>query len=138
MTSKSHENSKPIRFEGELLPNWAQLLDLAANLCLVPQDTRGWFSRFTNISGVDDARTVLHHCELLRASIQEKRGSILVELQRSRDDGQPSQIISAWMYALETMVQEARIKKTCAWIVEGAEEAQIDDSDGGDITLRRL
>src|SRR5260221_8144855 len=106
MTAKSHENLKTIRFEVELLPNWAQLLDLAAGLCVVPQDTRGWFSRFTNTSGVDDARTVLHQCELLRAIIQERRSSISAELQRRRDDSQPSQIISAWMYALDTMVQE--------------------------------
>ena len=32
---KSHENLKVIRFEDEMLPNWAQLLDVAARLCPV-------------------------------------------------------------------------------------------------------
>src|SRR5205809_7561895 len=38
---------------------WPQLLDLAARLSLVPDATRHWFARFTNSSGVDDARTVM-------------------------------------------------------------------------------
>ena len=42
------------------------------------------------------------------------------------------------MYALDTMIQEAQSSKTCSWTVEGAEDVEIDDSDGGDITLRRV
>jgi hypothetical protein len=36
------------------------------------------------------------------------------------------------------MIQEARSRKTCSWIVEGVDDTVIDDSDGGDITLRRV
>ena len=43
--ARSHENLKMIRFEGELLPNWAQLLDLASGLCAVPEATQRWFRR---------------------------------------------------------------------------------------------
>ena len=121
-----------------MLPHWAQLLDLAARLSPVPEGTRKWFSRFTNSSGVDDAHTVKDQCALLQVSIRECREALMDELRRTREDGQPSQILGAWMYALDTMIQEARIKKTCSWIVEGAEEAGTDDSDGGDITLRRV
>ena len=88
MSPRSRENLKAIRFEGELLPNWAQLLDLAAKLCPVPEDTRRWFSTLTNRSGVDDARTVIEQCGLLRASILEHRETIGAQLRRSRDDGQ--------------------------------------------------
>jgi|ERR1035437_1023182 ubiquinone biosynthesis protein UbiJ len=136
MSAKSHENLKAIRFEGELLPNWAQLLDLAARLCPLSEDVRRWFSRLTGCSGVDDARTVTNQCKLLQASIQEHRDAIAEELKRSRDDAQASQVIGAWMYALDTMIQVARTTKACSWIVEGAEETEPDDSDGGDITLR--
>jgi hypothetical protein len=137
MSAKSHENLKAIRFAGELLPNWAQLLDLAARLCPVSEEVRHWFCQLTTRAGVDDARTVIERCTLLRQSIQEHRESIAAEL-RSRDDAQPSQIIGAWMYALDTMIQEAQSSQTCSWTVEGAEDVEIDDSDGGDITLRRV
>lgn len=138
MSSKSHENLKAIRFEGELLPNWAQLLDVAGRLCPVPDETRRWFFRLTNSSGVDDARTVVTQCDLLRSSVQEHRDAIVIELQRSRDDRQTLQIYAAWMYALDTMVQQASGKQTCSWYVEGMDQAEEDDSGGGDITLRRV
>jgi hypothetical protein len=138
MSPKSRENLKAIRFEGELLPNWTQLLDLAARLCPVPEDVRRWFFRLTNHSGVDDAHTVIDQCGLLRTSIQENRESISAELQRSRNDGQSLQILGAWLYALDTMIQIAQVKKTCSWVVEGFEKAATDDSNGGDVTLRRV
>jgi len=138
MSAKSHENLKAIRFADELLPNWAQLLDLAARLCPVSEEVRHWFSRLTNCAGVDDAQTVIAHCSVLRASLQEHRESITAELRRSREDPQPTQIFAAWMYALDTMIQEARTSKTCSWTVEGTEDAGLNGSDGGDITLRRV
>jgi hypothetical protein len=138
MNAKSHENLKAIRFAGELLPNWAQLLDLAARLCPVSESVRHWFCLLTTQTGVDEARTVIEHCTLLRQSIREHRESIVSELQRSRADSQPTQIIGAWMYALDTMIQEAQSSQTCSWTVEGADDDVIDGSDGGDITLRRV
>jgi hypothetical protein len=138
MSAKSHENLKAIRFAGQLLPNWAQLLDVAARLCPVSDDVRHWFSRFTTCAGVDDARTVIDRCRLLRASIHEHRETLAAELRRNRDDAQPSQIIAAWMYALDTMIQEAETGQTCSWTAESAEEVIIDESEGGDITLRRV
>jgi hypothetical protein len=138
MSARSHENLKAIRFAGELLPNWAQLLDLAARICPVSEEVRHWFSRFTACSGVDDSRTVTVQCSLLRASIEKHQEFIIAELRRSHGDSQPSQIIGGWMYALDTMLHEARISKTCTWIIEGTDDVVIDDSDGGDITLRRV
>src|SRR5262245_41939043 len=136
--SLSHENLKTIRFEGELLPNWAQLLDLAARLSPVSEEVRHWFSKLTTCAGVDDARTVIGNCRLLRTSIQEHREFIAAELRRGSDDVQPSQVVGAWLYALDTMIQQAETRKTCSWSVEGAEDVMPDDSDGGDITLRRV
>lgn len=138
MSAKSHENLKVIRFEGELLPNWAQVLDLAARLCPVSEGVRRWFSRFTTCSGVDDAQTVIDHCRILRAGIAEHREAITPELRRNRADGQPAQILGAWIYALDTMIQQAQRAKTCSWIVEGGDDVAIDDSGGGDISLRRV
>jgi hypothetical protein len=138
MSAKSHENLKAIRFEGELLPNWAQLLDLAATLCPVSEGVRRWFSRLTNSSGVDDSQTVVEQCGLLRASIGEHRQAIFTELQKNRHDAQSAQIIGAWTYALDTMIQEARSRKTCSWFIEGSDDTETDDSGGGDITLRRV
>src|SRR5664279_751676 len=133
MSAKSHENLKAIRFAGELLPNWTQLLDLAARLCPISEEVRHWFSLFTSRAGVDDSRTVIERCRLLRQSIHEHRESIESELHRNRDEAQPSQIISAWFYALDTMIQEAETSKTCSWTVEGAGDDFYGDSDGGDI-----
>ena len=127
-----------IRFAGELLPNWAQLLDLAARLCPTSEEVRHWFCQLTTRPGVDDARTVIERCTLLHQSIQEHRKSISAELRQSCNDTQPEQIIGAWMYALDTMIQKAQSSKTCSWTVEGAEDVEIDESDGGDITLRRV
>lgn len=138
MSTQSHENLKVIRFAGELLPNWAQLLDLAAGLCPVSEDVRKWFSLLSAHAGVDDSRTVMEHCGLLRQSIQEHREFLASELQRSRDDVQPSQIIGAWLYALDTMILEAETSKTCSWTIGGGADDVFDDSDGGDITLRRV
>lgn len=138
MSAKSHENLKPIRFAGELLPNWAQLLDLAAQLCPVSETVRHWYFRLTSRAGVDDSRTVLDYCSQLRQNIQHQREFIETELRRNRDDAQPAQIINAWLYALDTMIQAAQAGKTCAWTVEGADEDIFDGSDGGDITLRRV
>jgi hypothetical protein len=136
--SASHEHLKVIRFEGELLPNWAQLLDLAARLSPVSEEVRHWFSRLTTCAGVDDARTVTERCKVLRTSLQQHRESLASELRRSPDDVQSSQILGAWFYALDTMIQQAECSETCSWSVEGAEDVKIDDSDGGDVTLRRV
>jgi hypothetical protein len=137
MSAKPPENLKTIRFAGQLLPKWAQLLELASRLCPVSEDTRHWFSKLTTCAGVDDARTVIDHCSRLRASIQEHWDALAAELRRS-DDVQPSQIIGAWLYALDTMIQEAESNRTCSWTVEGAENVGINDLDDGDITLRRV
>ena len=138
MSAKSHENLKAIRFASELLPSWAQLLDLAGRLCPVSEEVRHWFSLLTSRAGVDDSRTVIAHCRLLRQSIQEHQEAISSELRHSHDNAQPSQIIGAWLYALDTMIQEAEARKTCSWTVEGASDEFYGDSDGGDIELRRV
>jgi hypothetical protein len=139
MSSAPQPNLKTIRFEGELLPNWAQLLDLASRLCPVPAETQQWFSKLTNSNGVDDARTVMKHCELLRAQLQPRGERVTFELARLQRDTQPAQIYGAWLYALDTMIQQASSRQTCSWIVEGLEPADDDDfGDGGDVKLRRL
>ena len=141
---KNHaENGLPLKlkmilFEEQMLPNWAQLLDLAARLTALPEESQEWFSRFTNSAGTDDAVTVLANCTLLRLSLLEKKEAIVGELQRNHDDTQASQIISAWLYALDTMIQEARSRKTCAWSLEGLAKSDLEDSPGGDINLRRV
>jgi len=138
MSEQSYENLKMIRFEDELLPHWASLLDLAARLCSVSTQVCDWFSRFTSSNGVDDACTVLVCCEELRAALKERRGLVVSELKHSHDNGQAAQIVNAWLYALDTMMQVAATRKTCSWGIAGTENAVIDDSDGGDVTLRRV
>ncbi len=134
---KSHENLKVIRFEGEMLPNWAQLLDFAARLCPVPEETRAWFSRLTNSTGVDDARTVTTQCEILRSALRTHKDTVTADLQSKSGDTRAPQIFAAWEYALDTMIQQASSKVTCSWRVEGIEDPGGDYGDG-DITLRRV
>jgi len=134
----SHLNLKTIRFEGELLPNWAQLLDLASRICTTSEETRHWFSKLTSSNGVDDARTVLTRCELLRAELRAHREHVLSELRRGQQDA-ATQVYDAWLYALDTMIQQASGRQTCSWFVEGLQRADEDDfGDGGEITLRRV
>jgi len=138
MRPRSPENLKAIRFAGQLLPNWAQLLDLAAMLCPVSNEVRHWFVQLTTRAGVEDSRTVTDQCRLLRQSLQENREFISVELGHTRNDLPPTQVIRAWLYALDTMIQEAESSKTCSWTVEGADDDGLDDPGGGDISLRRV
>jgi hypothetical protein len=136
--SEPQENLKVIWFEGEMLPNWAQLLDAAARLCPVDKATQSWFARLTNSSGVDDARTVMAQSKILQRALRENRQILITQLQRSRGDGQASRIVAAWEYALDTMIQEAASRKTCSWKVEGIEDTGDGDFGDGDITLRRV
>ena len=129
---------KTIWFEGEMLPEWAQLLDFAARLCPVPEQSRVWFARLASSSGVDDARTVSINAGMLRRSLIENKDAIIRELERMPGDAQAPQIFAAWIYALDTMLQQAAAKKTCSWKVEGAEDTGEGDSGDGDISLRRV
>jgi hypothetical protein len=139
MSSHSYKNLKSIRFEGELLPNWAQLLDLASRSCPVSEETRHWFSSLTNSNGADDAKTALTHCQLLLRELQTHRDSVLAELRRGPEDNQAAQIFAAWIYALDTMIQQASNRRTCSWKVEGLEQSDDDESEGGgEITMRRV
>jgi hypothetical protein len=136
----SREKLKVIHFEGELLPRWTDLLDLAARLCPVSDEVRDWFFRLANSSGVDDASVVAVHCELLRTSLREQHVAIASELKREQKDGQAEHILGAWGYALDTMIQTAnsQTRKTCSWIVEGVGDNCVDGSEGGTVTLRRV
>ena len=69
-----------------MLPNWAQLLDLAAQSCPVPEEAKRWFSRFTNSSGVDDARTVMTQAETLRREVRERKAAITSNLRATPDN----------------------------------------------------
>ncbi len=134
----SFETLRSIRFEGELLPEWAQLLDLAAALSEVPQPTRKWFAQFTRRTGADDVRTVIEHAEKLRTAIQQKKQLIASELLRKVNDPQPDRILAAWFYSLDTIIQSATGKETCSWHVEGAHDPDETDFGGGEIGLRRI
>jgi hypothetical protein len=70
--------------------------------------------------------------------MQRRREEVLSELRRDKQDVRPMQVYGAWMYALETMIQEAKTRKTCGWYVEGAEDSGGGFGDGGEITLRRV
>jgi hypothetical protein len=134
----SAEPLKTIRFEGELLPKWAQLLNVAAQVCPVSEETRRWFCRFVDSSGVDDARTIVLQCELLLTELRRRKETVLSDLARTGDDGQPTQIFAAWEYALETMMLDARSKKTCSWHLEESAQTGGNDFGDGNITLRRV
>lgn len=136
--SNSCSNLKTIWFEGEMLPNWAQLLDLAARLCPVPDQIRSWFARLANSSGVDDSRTVSVNAGVLRRVLQENKDPVIRELERTRRDQQAPQIFAAWLYALDTMLQQAATTKTCSWKVEGADNTGEGDLGDDDIALRRF
>jgi hypothetical protein len=136
---KSRHSLKPIRFQGDLLPDWAQLLDLAANLSSVPGATRQWFSSFTRRTGVDDARTIVEHCQVLRSGLQASRDGVLAALAPGSGDSAPATIHTAWLYALDTMIQNASGAETCSWVVQGTDDDDHGGFDsGGDITLRRV
>lgn len=136
--SASHENLRMIRFEGELLPRWAELRDVAARIFPVSEEVRRWFSRLTTGPGVEAGRLVIQHCQALRASLEQHRESLAAELRRNREDVQPARILGAWLYALDTMIQQAGKGGNCCWSLDGAEDEGTDWEGGGDVTLRRV
>ena len=121
-----------------MLPHWAPGLDEAAGLCSVSEETRAWFSRLAAGSGVDDARTVVAEVEALQRALRSGKEEILGRLEQSRGDGQAGRILAGWVYALETILQQAAGKATCSWRVEGSDDPGADPDPGGDITLRRV
>src|SRR4051812_31211915 len=76
VNAKGHDELKIIRFEGEMLPHWARLLDVAANLSQTPDETRKWFARFTSSSGLDKARTVISQCTQLRKGLETNKDAV--------------------------------------------------------------
>jgi hypothetical protein len=135
---KSRHSLKTIWFEDELLPDWAQLLDTAASLCSVPVSTQQWFSLFTSRTGVDDARTIVEHCQALRSGLLVHRESVLAALDPGSGDSAPAKIHAAWLYALDTILEKASGAKTCVWHVQGTDGATSEDDGGGDIMIRRV
>jgi atypical dual specificity phosphatase len=133
---------KTIRFEDELLPKWGQFLHVAAVFCSASEETQRWFSRFTNAPGVEDSRIIILQCESLQAAIRQRKDWLAFQLKRSQDPQRVPQIIAALEYSLDTMIQQARAKKTCSWTLDdfekpGPSRGDFGDS-GGDITLRRV
>ena|ERR1035437_1165140 len=135
---RSRQSLKPIRFQGELLPDWAQLLDLAASLSSVPEATRQWFSLFTSRTAVDDARTIVGHCQVLRSELSARRDSVLAALALGSGDSAPATIHAAWLYALDMMIENASGTQTCTWQVQGTDDAPGTIDGDGDISLRRV
>ncbi len=129
---------KTIRFEGEMLPAMAETLFAAAVICNVSSETQRWFMQFAKSPGVDDARTIIHQSEILLAAIRERKNVLASRLAESQDPTRIPQIIAAWEYSLETMMVNARSKKTCSWTIEGFAESNDGDFGDGDITLRRV
>jgi hypothetical protein len=135
---RSGHHPKEAEFEGELLPAWSQLLDVAARMVPIGEALREWFARFGRGAGVDDSRTVLGHCEALKAALLIHREQIVTELRNQPDEGQAVKIWEAWAYSLDTMIQRASASKTCQWrSVGGESEATQLFDDGGEIDLRR-
>lgn len=93
---------------------------------------------FTSRSGVSDASTVTEHCQQLRATLLQHRDSVLAALAPGSGDSEPTTIISAWLYALDTMIQVAADGETCTWYVHGTDDLDRPDFGDGDITLRRV
>jgi hypothetical protein len=143
MASAPPENLKIIHFDGEVLPHWAQLLDLAASLCPLSEAARKWFWALTNAKGRDNsipAHDARNHCEELRCQLSEYKRDILGELAKHPLDDQPKTTLAAWTYALDTIILNSQGKELCSWYVEGLEGADDDSdfSDEGDIQLRRV
>lgn len=134
----SPKHLKTIRFEGEMLPKWAQILDLAARLCPVSEEARSWFSKFTMSSDVDDAPHITIQCKSLLSALRDNKEAILAQLQRTPKDSQAPIILAAWEYALATMIQQAYRKKNCSWVVEDLNHVAQSDYGEGDISLRRV
>ena len=135
--SGSHHRLKWILFENKRLPEWAGLLDLAATMSPNSAETRGWFKRFTRSSGVDDARSVVEVCGLLRTNLHANRQAIMAELGGGSDGSEAVAIIMGWTLALDTMIHKATSLKTCSWLVEEHPDSASRPQVGAVLKLRR-
>jgi len=50
----------------------------------------------------------------------------------------PDQVLAAWKYSLDTMMQQASAKQTRSWKLDGIEDDAEGDYGDDDITLRRV
>ena len=132
--SGSHHRLKWILFEGEQLPEWAGLLDLAARMSPNSSETRGWFTRG---SGVDDARSVVEICSSLRTTLHANRQAVVTELGCGSPFSDAAAVIATWMLVLDTMIHEASSLKTCSWLVEEHRNPLIRPHVGGTLKLRK-
>lgn len=81
---------------------------------------------------------IVEHCQVLRSGLLAERDSVLAALEPGSGDSTPATIYAAWLYALETMIDNATGAETCAWHVRGTDDDPgVIDGDG-DITLRRI
>lgn len=141
MATQLEQSLKHIRFEGELLPTCAQLLDAACRICRTSKTVREWFARFTRSNGVEDSDTVISFCDQLRAELNERKEEILQSL-KGKDKvpkTEPTNLLNGWIYSLDTMIQQASDRETCSWMIDGKSTSDGEDcSDGGEVTLRRV
>ena len=94
--------------------------------------------RALRATGSDDAATVIKHCGQLRSSLKQQQEAVLTALGPGQGDARSGRMFAAWLYALDTMIETASRRQTCAWHVEGIDPAAHDASGEGDITLRRV
>jgi hypothetical protein len=94
---RSGHHSKEAEFEGELLPAWSQLFDVAARMVPIGEPSREWFARFGRGPGVDDSGTVRERCAELKAALMAHREQVIADLRNCREEWQAVKVWEAWV-----------------------------------------
>jgi hypothetical protein len=94
---RSGHHPKEAGFEGELLPAWSQLLDVAARMVPIGEPSRERFARFGRGPGVDDSGTVRERCAELKAALMAHREQVIADLRNCREEWQAVKVWEAWI-----------------------------------------
>jgi hypothetical protein len=113
-----------IVFEQHRLPTYSFLLDAAAKMYALPEETFEWFWRFCDPwpnTKEDSAENVMRHSRALLERIEPMLNSnfksadwcILIRYP----DVDPAIVKSQWVESLKLMIELAEREKVCHWVV---------------------
>jgi hypothetical protein len=111
-----------IVFEQNRLPEYAYLLDAAAKMYGLPEETFEWFWRFCDPvpnAKQDSSENVLRHSRTLLERVEQMLDSRTGDwcILMRYPDVDPALVKAHWTHSLRLMIELAQRTKICHWVV---------------------